>query len=149
MQSSYLSEPTREHAPSSKRPITIRLKRFYSLVEWEVVWEAFNLGINMAKKGGDVTVLLDMEAVQAANRHDNHQFQMNRGNYGSEKMISVQSMIQQFMEAGGQVVANERWAKFWGVSGGSMQALSQGVQLMNDEEVADFLVNRSGNIIDY
>jgi hypothetical protein len=143
------AEPSMHTTPPATargKTITIRLKRFRSLQEMEVVWEAVALASRMTSRGADVTLLLDMEAVHAVNRHDTAfaEFQNNRGS--SERFVSVQAAIGQLVAAGAHVVASDRWARYFGVAGGD--ALIPGVRLASDDEIADELLT-TGNILDY
>jgi len=129
------------------KSITIRLKRFRSLQEMEVVWEALNLALKMENKGGDVTMLLDMEAVNAANRHNTMftEFQEHRGQ-AEERLVTVPALMRQFIDSGGRVLASDRWAHLFYTAQGS--SLVEGVKLVSDDEIADHLLD-TGNILDY
>jgi hypothetical protein len=151
-QSTTTTSSTPSPAPknfATSKSITIRLKRFRGLLEMEVVWEAANLAIKMQSKGADVTLLLDMEAVNAANRHNTMfaEFQEHRGNgNSSEKLESVQALIRQFTDAGGRVLVAQRWAHYYSMD--SDGSLIHGVKLVSDDEIADHLLD-TGNILDY
>jgi hypothetical protein len=63
--------------------------------------------------------------------------------------VRTQQMLREFIDKGGKVYASERWAKHFGLYGGSYPALAQGVELLADEDMADLLVERSGRIVEY
>ncbi len=138
----YDFTPTR-----SDKLVTVRVRCYNSQNNWESVWEAFHMANLMLKKCSNVTILLDIEAVNAANRHDMKEYQLHR--QSTEKMIPMQRLLREFIDAGGKVYASERWAKFWGVAGGSYPSLTPGVELLPDEEMADKYIESAGSIIDY
>lgn len=131
----------------SDRPVTIRLQKYNRLQDWEVVWEALHMANLLAKRSSDVTLVLDLEGVNAANKHDMREYQLHR--QSTERMIQTQKLLRDFIADGGKVYASERWAKFWGLAGGSYPSLTAGVELLTDEELADKYIERSGSIIDY
>jgi hypothetical protein len=136
-------------ASLGKKEITIRLKRFRSLNEMDIDYEAIKMASLMQSRGGQVTVLLDLEAVHAADRHDTMfaEFQLHRGQgTHTEKDETVQAVMSQFIQDGGAVLVSDRWAKYYGMA--DAHSLVNGAKLVTDEEIADHLLN-SGNILDY
>jgi hypothetical protein len=131
------------------KEITIRLKRFRALSEMDVVFEALKMANRMQLRGGQVTVLLDMEAVHAADRQDTAfaEFERHRGegSYCSERFQTVQALMREFIGNKGTVIVSARWAHIFLVKEGEMVP---GVKLETDDEIADHLLN-TGNILDY
>lgn len=113
----------------------------------ECCWEALREANYLKGRGVDIALLLDRGGVRLANKHNMHEEQLHRGS--TEKMVKTQQLLKDFIEMGGTVYASERWARHFGLWGGSAPALTPGVKLENDEEMADLLVERSGRIVDY
>lgn len=138
-------------APRTGKKVLIRMKRFRSQQEMEVVWEAARVANAMARKGADVTILLDMEAVHAANKSDTSfaSFEPNRGNgnTAAPRLTTPQDLLAEFVSNGGRVCVSLRWAKLYGMAGGGSAAMP-GCVMLNDEEIADLLLE-SDNCIDY
>lgn len=138
-------------APRTGKKILIRIKKFRSGQEMEVVWEAARVANAMAKKGADVTVLLDMEAVHAASKSYtmNALYEPNRGNGNSAapRLTTPQDLLAEFVQNGGRLCISLRWAKLYGMAGGGSVAMP-GAVMLSDEEIADLLLE-SDNCIDY
>jgi hypothetical protein len=132
------------------RPIVIRLKRYRALNEMDIVWEATNMANQMLLKGADVTILLDMDAVNAANRNDtqNATFELWRGNGSSTqaRASTPQDHLVQFTEGGGHLLASKRWVTIYSISN---QALVPSTQLISDDRITTTLLNRNITLIDY
>lgn len=134
------------------RRMVIRLKRYRSLSEMEVVWEAARTGSRWLKKGADVTILLDMDAVHAANKSEtaNAWYEQNRGNGNvssdNNKISSPQDQLNAFVQSGGKLVISERWAKIGGMG---PSGLICGTQLLSDDAIDDLLINPDCAVISY
>lgn len=130
--------------------LVIRLKRFRSLQEMENVWEASRAAIRMLKKGAQVTILLDMEGVHAADRTDTtgayNEASRGNGNQASERLTSPQDHLTQFVGEGGKLVASARWVKLFAISQGS---LIPGTRLASEDEIDDILLDPSTTVVDY
>jgi hypothetical protein len=113
----------------------------------ECCWEGLRDANYLRGRGVDVAIMLDRGGVRLANKHNGHQLQLHRGS--TERMIKTQEMLRQFIDGGGTVFVSERWAREFGLYGGSYPSLTQGVKLATDEEMADLLVERSGRIVEY
>lgn len=141
---------TTASAPAEARKMLIRLKRFYSLSETEVVWEAARTGVRWLKKGADVTILLDMDAVHAANKNETanawFEHQRGNGNTAGGKLTSPQDELLAFTSAGGKLVASERWARHAALS---PSALVPGTTLLSDDAIDDLLIDPTTTVISY
>ena len=62
-------------------------------------------------------------------------------------MVSWGSPLQQILKNGGQIIASKRWAKQH--TDEKNRHAMPGTVLLNDEDVCDFILERSGAIIDY
>lgn len=113
----------------------------------ECCWEGLRDANYLRGRGVDVAIMLDRGGVRLANKHNGHEFQLHRGS--TERMVKTQQLLRQFIDSGGQVFVSERWAREFGLWGGSYPSLTQGVKLSSDEEMADLLVERSGRIVEY
>lgn len=147
------SEPNYDYGKKAKvdyKKIVIRLKRFRASQEMEVMWEAARMGNRMLKKGADVTILLDMEAVHAADKNDTAfaSMEANRGNGNgtAEKLTTPQQHLTEFAANGGHLVANARWVRLFSIQGGS---LIPGTVIATEDEVDDLLMEPNATVIDY
>jgi len=147
--------PDEDYYPQSgkyrSKKILIRLKRYRSLSEMEVVWEAARAACRWLKKGADVTILLDMDAIHAADRNDtglaNYEPNRGNGNSSAEKLTTPQDQLNQFVQSGGKLIASERWVKLAGISHGS---LITGTKLVKEEDMDDLLLDSSfSSVISY
>lgn len=127
--------------------VTLRLTSYQTLIPFEVAWECLRDAMNMLDQGADVTIMLDREGVRLANKHNLQQFQVHRGS--SEKLIGEQQLFQDFLDRGGHVLCSERWAKAFGIAGGSYQAVPARVQLLSDDDMSVELVKRRSQMINY
>lgn len=132
------------------KSLVIRLKRFRSLQEMENVWEASRTAIRMLKKGAQVTILLDMEGVHAADRNDTmgayNEANRGNGNQAAERLTSPQDHLTQFVSEGGKLVVSARWVKLFAISQG---ALIPGARLASEDEIDDILLDPSTTVVDY
>jgi hypothetical protein len=113
----------------------------------ECCWEGLRDAIYLKGRGVDIAIMLDRGGVRLANKHNGHELQLHRGS--TERMIKTHALLRQFIDAGGTVYVSERWARTFGLVGGSYSSLSEGVKTASDEEMADLLVERSGRIVEY
>lgn len=113
----------------------------------ECAWEGLRDANYLKGRGVDIALMLDRGGVRLANKHNIHEYQLHRGS--TERLVQTQKLLREFIEKGGEVYASERWAKTFGLSGSSYSALTNGVRLLSDEEMADMLVERSGRIVEY
>lgn len=113
----------------------------------ECAWEGLRDAIYLQGRGVDIALMLDRGGVRLANKHNSHEYQLHRGS--TERMVQTQLLLRQFIQNRGKVYVSERWARQFGLWGGSYPSLTHGVQLLGDEEMADLLVERSGRIVDY
>lgn len=147
---SALSGGDPEESQSSKRKFLIRLKRFNSLSETEIVWEAARAGTRWIKKGYPVTIVLDMDAVHAADKNDTGGawWESSRGNNnsGGEKASTPQQQLEIFVMAGGRLVVSQRWKKVNSISDG---VLLSGAELLNEDEIDDLLLDPSYTVVNY
>jgi predicted peroxiredoxin len=135
------------------KKVVIRLRRYRILSEQEVVWEALYLANQMAEQGTDVSLLLELEAVNAANRHDvtANEFEPHRGvgyNAAGGKPIRTTALMQKLISLGGKVYASERWAQIYALTGPNSQ-LVPGVRLMSDSSLARFLADNARYLLTY
>jgi len=147
------AKPNYDYGSKAKvdfKKIVIRLKRFRASGEMEVVWEASRMASRMLRKGADVTILLDMEGVHAADKNDTSGAynESNRGNGNSraEKLTSPQQHLTEFAGNGGHIVASARWVKLFAISIG---ALIPGTTLASEDEIDDILLDPNTTVIDY
>jgi hypothetical protein len=110
-------------------------------------WEGLRDALYLKGRGVDIAIMLDRGGVRVANKHNGHEVQLHRGS--TERLVKTQELLRQFIEAGGTVIASERWSRTFGLVGGSYPSLTTGVKLASDEEMADLLVERSGRIVEY
>jgi len=121
--------------------ITIRLT-YYKVYPRNAL-DALNMGIRMLRKGADVTLILDKEAVLLANRHFFDEVQIR----GKGPMIKIASTLEEFMHAGGKVLASQSWAEEVGlIQDGS---LTPGVTQVTDDELSEEYLQRRGSILEY
>lgn len=113
----------------------------------ECCWEGLRDANYLRGRGVDVAIMLDRGGVRLANKHNGHELQLHRGS--TEHMVKTQQLLRDFIDGGGTVFVSERWAREFGLWGGSYPSLTQGVKLSTDEEMADLLVERSGRIVEY
>jgi hypothetical protein len=136
--------------PRSDKKVVIRLKRFRASQEMEIVWEASRRANRMLKKGADVTIILDMDAVHAADRNDTAfaEIEENRGNgnRAAERLTSPQHNMFLFVQNGGNLVASARWAKLFAISN---TALIPGIKLLTDDELDDILLEPNVTVLDF
>jgi len=121
--------------------ITIRLT--YYKVYPRNAFDALNLGLRMLRKGADVTVILDKEAVLLADRHFSDEVQVR----GKGAMIRIHSVLEEFIRAGGKVLASQSWAEEIGLLQGG--AMTPGITPLTDDEMADEYLSRRGSILEY
>lgn len=136
---------------NAKRPlqgsVTFRFC-YYDLGDGvECCWEGLRDANYLKGRGVDIAIMLDRGGVRLANKHNMHEEQLHRGS--TEKMVKTQTLLRQFIDSGGTVYVSERWAKTFGLTGGSYPALTAGVKLVDDEAMADLLVERNGRIVEY
>ena len=122
--------------------IGIRITNFEAVPGTHVSWEALRAANDLLQKGNDVTVILDLEGVRVANRHRIDWCQVVRGSTG--RWITHASLIRDFLQSGGSVVASRRWVKTFGEE----QSLHPGIVLLNDDEMNEQLT-RAGRVINY
>ncbi len=154
VKSKELAAPEEDYYPASHRynskKVLIRLKRYRSQSEMEVVWEAARAGLRWLRKGADVTILLDMDGINAASKSETGlaYYEPNRGNGNSsgEKISSPQDQLTQFIQAGGKLLACDRWVKLRGLSPGS---LISGTKLLSEDEIDDIMLDSSYNVVYY
>lgn len=130
--------------------MVIRLKRFRGHNEMEVVWEASRMANRMLKKGAQVTILLDMEAVHAIDKNETAgaYTEANRGNGNSAaaKLTSPQDHLMEFVQNGGRLVASQRWVKLFAIGSGS---LLPGTNLISEDEMDEILLDPDATVVDY
>jgi hypothetical protein len=136
--------------PRSDKKIVIRLKKFRASQEMEVAWEAARRANRMLKKGADVTILLDMEAVHAVDKNDTAfaEIEENRGNgnRAAERLTSPQHNLMLFVQNGGTLVASARWVKLFAIGN---SALIPGTKLLTDDELDDILLEPNVTVLDF
>jgi predicted peroxiredoxin len=147
--------PVSAPLPSSSlgKKIVVRMLMFRTGNHMQYSWEGARMANLMLAKGADVTVLLDMDAVRAADKGDtmNTEFEpyQGRGNHGSGRYTTPQDLLKQFTDNGGKLVASERWSYLCGQSSGAGHPLIAGTKLLSDEEIADLLIDPNITVIDY
>jgi hypothetical protein len=125
--------------------ITIRFKRFRSPFELEVLWEGLNLAKNLQEREANICVLFDLESVCLVLKPEIVASRFNLDASIVERLTKMQGMVQQLIKNGAAVQASERWAK----RGDSLQYLMPGVELIDDDDLADLILERFGSIIEY
>lgn len=130
----------------SKHALTIRLRHFRGNAEMDSVWEGLSLALRIQSRDLQVSILLDQEACHLVHRPDVFVSRMNLDAQTTKRISSLQSLLQQLIKGGALVFASERWVKR---GNDESRQLMPGVVLINDEEVCDFILERSGSIVDY
>lgn len=132
------------------KTIVIRLKRYRALQEMEVCWEASRMANRMLKKGAPVIVLLDWEAVHAADMNDTafawNEKNRGNGNESAERLTVPQDHLRQFVASGGRLVVSARWIKLFAIS---HRAIVPGAQMATEDEIDDILMDPNTQLIDY
>jgi predicted peroxiredoxin len=146
-ESSFLPKDEPPTVEPPKKNIVVRLKRYASLHEQEIDWEALRSCNQWLANGANVSLLLDMEGVQLANQHNMDAFQVKRGSSG--RMIPMKELFTSFLQNGGKAYAAERWTKTFGLTGGSYSSLFPGVELLDDDNMNKFVMDHSGEILEY
>jgi hypothetical protein len=145
----YRKDGSTYRPDSSAKRIVLRMKRFASQYEAEIVEDGLSIAGDMLRRGGNVVVLLDMEAVHVADDKFEFYDTASADESGKQRAIStkqVQSQLRNFMEDGGTVLASEHWAKVWGITRRS--SLSAGVRLISPGDIAQLLMDAQ-SVIDY
>jgi hypothetical protein len=132
---------------SLKGSVTFRFCYFDLGDGVECTWEGLRDALYLQGRGVDIALMLDRGGVRLANKHNGHEYQLHRGS--TERLVKNQTMLREFIDKGGKVYASERWCKQFGLIGGSYPALTQGVELLGDEDMAELLVDRAGRIVEY
>ncbi len=127
------AEPVRR--PES---VTIRQTTYW---EGQNMYDALKTALYYQSKGIDVSVMLERLALMAANRHD--MMEVAEG----DQLVPVKSVLLEFMQKGGTVLASKSWADKLGYATGGN--LPPGIKLLSDEEMRDELFKRRGSIIEY
>jgi len=136
--------PSAEREPGPRKSIMIRITHCTAFDVGEMAWEALRTAIYMQSQGADVTLVLDMDGVNVANRNINYEFQAQRSSTG--KFRSIPSLFNEFLAKGGQAVANERWTKQYGLS---YQQIPVAVKIIPEEQLNDLILQRLGSLMNY
>lgn len=127
-----------------KEQYSIIIRLLHYLSSSEISFEALRSGIYWLDRGARVTVLLDREAIMMANRHNKEEWQVDRNS--TQKFIKVQSLLNDFINKGGKVVASEKWIKEFELD---RQNIPTGISLLSENDINDLIISNTGRIINY
>ena len=146
LQKSASTKTTQPILIPEKHALTIRLRHFRGHAELDSVWEGLSLAARIQSRELQVSLLLDTEACHLVLRPDVFVSRLNLDPQTTKRISNLQSMLQQLIKNGALVFASEKWVKRSGDEG---RQLMPGVVLVDDEEICDLILERSGSIIDY
>jgi hypothetical protein len=145
----YRKDGTTYRPEQLTKRIVLRLKRFGSQYEGEIVEGGVSVAHDMLRRGANVTVLLDLEAVHVADDKYGFYDTASADESGNQRSISlkqIQGQLRNFIDDGGTVLASEHWAKVWGIT--RRNSLSAGVRLISPGDLAQLLMD-AHSVIDY
>lgn len=125
--------------------LTIRIRKCRSTSEMDGAWEGLNMALKINSRNLPVTVLLETDAVILVVRPDVSASKFGLDVQVLRKISAMQTMLQQLIKAGAQVMASERWSK----RGAETEQLMPGVKLLSEDELCDLLINSRGSLVDY
>jgi hypothetical protein len=79
-----------------------------------------------------------------ANRHNKEEWQVDRNS--TQKFIKVQSLLNDFINRGGKVIASEKWIKEFELD---RQNIPIGISLLSENDINDLIISNTGRIINY
>lgn len=139
-------------AAPARRKIVIRLLQFRAGGHMQFAFEAAHMANLLLDKGADVTVLLDLDAVRAADKNDTMNAQYDRfpGTAASVRgrYASAQDLLTEFVQKGGKLVVSEKWAKLTSTVD-DMNPLINGAKMLSDDEIADLFMDPAVVILGY
>src|SRR6185437_5162898 len=111
------AQPTKG-VPHAKK-IIVMVKSFGLMPE--LMWEATREAQRMQRDGADVSILLTMDAVNAADRTKVGNMTMDPSRFDSTvknaKLTTPQEALSQFIQSGGKVLISERYARNYSLVG--------------------------------
>ncbi len=130
----------------AKNMIVVRLRRCRSPGELDGVWEGLSMAMKIQSREMPVGILLDSESVILVMRPDMFVSRLNLDAQTSKRIATMQAMLQQLVKGGALVFASERWVKR---GGDESKQVMPGVIVINDDEICDLIIERSGSLVDY
>jgi predicted peroxiredoxin len=131
------------------RKIVVMVKNF-SLMP-EIMWEATREAQRMLRDGADVSILLTMDAVNAADTNKVGNVTIDPRRFDSDvrdgKLTTPQEALKQFIQSGGKLLASERYAKNFSLVGSPN--LMAGTQLVSDDEIDRLLMDPNNKVLTY
>ena len=131
----------------SKYALTIRFRKCKSNEELDSVFDGLCLAGRIQARDLQVSVFLDSEATIMIMHPDIILNKLKLDAQISKRITGMQALLQQILKNGGQIIASKRWAKQH--TDDKNRHAMPGSVLLNDEDVCDFILERSGAIIDY
>jgi serine/threonine-protein kinase len=136
-------------AGKPKKMVTFRFKKMKSVFDKDMILQTLSLSNKLIKKGADFSILLDFEAVHLSHRSELMSPEFHPDLNTTEKIASIQSGLVKLIEAGATVAVAERWARYVGILSRGTEGLIPGVMLLNEDRMAEYLIQRAGSIMDY
>lgn len=140
------SQVTQTQLNPTKHALTIRFRACRSNTELDSIYEGLMLALKIQARDLQVSILLDTEAVMLVMRPDVFVSRLNIDSQTSKKISSMQGVLHQIIKAGAMVLASERWVKR---GGDEPKHIMPGTMILDEDEMCDFILDRSGAIVDY
>lgn len=134
-------------ATSDKYALTIRFRKCKSNEELDSVFDGLCLAGRIQARDLQVSIFLDTDATIMIMHPDIIMNKLKMEEPISKRITGMQALLQQILKNGGQIVASKRWAKRH--TDEKNRHAMPGTLLINDEDVCDFILERSGSLIDY
>jgi serine/threonine protein kinase len=133
--------------PKQKKLVTFRFRKFRTNPEKDQVLMALDLSLRMIKRGADLSIYLDYEAVYLVQHVDMMAFEFHSDIGSTERIRNIQNSFHKIIRAGGNVTVPEQWLRYFGIQ---MEDLISGINVLDQDLLAEYLLQRtSTSIMDY
>jgi eukaryotic-like serine/threonine-protein kinase len=136
-------------AGKPKKQVTFRFRKIKANFDKDQIIQAVELGLRMIKKGADLSVFLDNEAAHLVHRSNLMAPEFHSDLGTTEKIQSIQASLQRLVKAGGTVAVPEHWLRYFGILSGGGDALLPGITVLDEDQLAEFLLERASSVMDY
>lgn len=136
-------------AGKTKKLLTFRFRKFKSLPDKEQIAQSLEMALRLIKKGADLSIYLDYEAAHLIHKMEYMAPEFHSDFSSTERIQNIQTGFNKIIKAGGSVITSEHWLRFFGILSGGKDAQIPDITILDDDELAEFLMERGPSFIDY
>jgi serine/threonine protein kinase len=136
-------------AGKPKKLMTFRFRKIKQPHEKDQFMQAMEIAQKLIKKGADMSVFLDYEAVHLVHRSDLMAPEFHPDIMTTDKIHSIQNSLQKLIKSGASINASEHWLRYFGILAGGPDAILPGILVLDEDALAEYLMERATSIMDY